>query len=606
MVEAHYLKPNHRCEMPSRLILVDTEAWMDQDVQTLRLGHAVLLVNNRGKWSMNEFAFKTQDEFHSWLDKVVASKNKVRNWMMAHNMPYDWAILGMDRYFSQDGWEAPHPFVLKPFIFGSRKGEVSIDVISTTNLYQESLKSLGKRLGVEKIDMSEEQMMKASDEELAIYCRQDVMVLVELLKTHIKFLLDNDLGSFKATQALQAMAAYRHRFMGDTKLLVHHFPTLEALEGESYRGGRVEMFRKGRFEDTFYVDVNSMYPFVMKENVYPTVPRGKAPRKVPAAFSLDKAMEDSFVIARCLLDLKQPCISVHRGDMLLNPVGHVNAVITSSEIEYIRNHPECGSIKRPVEVMAYEQANIFCDFVDFFYEMKKNAPDEPSRHRAKIFLNALYGKFAQRYNSPITEVTDDVTRNAIIAAMDDLDTDSMNEAYPGPSYIRTGGRLMMTTKTKGEYASESMVRLSSAVTAYARMELQRLIDLAGPSQVLYVDTDGLYITRKGFEAVEQAGLLDERKLGMLKSGGPYDFTPYGLKDYAVDGVRKTKGISKNAIQIAPDTFQQKQFQTGKSRYNDGIRDGVRVTTVTKVISGNYRKGTVTQNGKVLPFHLSEW
>jgi hypothetical protein len=607
MGEAHYLKPNHKCEMPSRMICVDTEAWMDQEVQTLRLGNALYLRRQRGdQYAETELAFRTKEEYWSWVDSIMDREGKVRIWMVSHNMSYDFPILDLDAYFGRKDWDAPSLAVFKaPFLFYTRKGDVSMNVISSTNLYPGSLKSIGERLGVKKLDMTEEQMRTSSDEELARYCRQDTRVLAEVMKYHIRYLTENDLGGFKPTLAGQAMAAYRHRFMGDNKLLVHHYPRMEALEVESYRGGRVEMLRRGKFQDVFNVDVNSMYPFVMKGHDYPVCPRGKAPFLPTKAFSLDRAMEDSFIIARCLLDLKQPCIAVHRDDKLIFPVGHVNAVITSPEIEYIRNHPDCGSIERPVEVMAYEQGSIFDDYVDFFYAWKRDSPDAQSKHIAKIMLNALYGKFGQRLHAPQEELTDEGDVQALLEDMKALGTSVISNS-DGRKFVRIGEKIMVFSREKGAMATNSMPRIASAVTAYARVVLQDLMDTIGSREVYYMDTDGLYITRKGFERVEEAGLLDENQLGKLKCTGPCEFEPRTGKDYDVDGVRKTKGIRKDAEQLGPNTFRQKRFETGNSRYRSGIQGGVRVLNIEKTCTGNYSKGTVLANGLVEPLRLAEW
>ena len=38
------------------------------------------------------------------------------------------------------------------------------------------------------------------------------------------------------------------------------------LERNSYRGGRVEVFKFGKVDEAYYNDFNSLYPYVMKNN----------------------------------------------------------------------------------------------------------------------------------------------------------------------------------------------------------------------------------------------------------------------------------------------------------------------------------------------------
>jgi len=55
------------------------------------------------------------------------------------------------------------------------------------------------------------------------------------------------------------------------KIYIHDQVTTSEFEREAYFGGRVECFRLGNFTDEFFynIDVNSMFPSVMKENLYP-------------------------------------------------------------------------------------------------------------------------------------------------------------------------------------------------------------------------------------------------------------------------------------------------------------------------------------------------
>ncbi|GAH94157.1 unnamed protein product, partial [marine sediment metagenome] len=75
---------------------------------------------------------------------------------------------------------------------------------------------------------------------------------------------------FSITKASQAFCAYRFRFM-DHKIYIHNDVTVQNLERSAYIGGRVECFRLGKIPGKQFVsmDINSMYPFVMKAEKYP-------------------------------------------------------------------------------------------------------------------------------------------------------------------------------------------------------------------------------------------------------------------------------------------------------------------------------------------------
>ena len=617
-----YLGPNHFTETPTNIICLDTEAWTHNEdhIQRLRLVCATFMQydDRRKSWDETKQHFDNVEDFQNWLEKIFKrfDKKGARVWIISHNMAYDFPILEMDNYLSNHGWKHPTLFVPStPFLYYTSRGEtkgkkLTLRIISTTNWYNWPLKKLAPIFSKEKIILSDPDFDKITDTELIQYCERDAEIVVDIVKGHMKFIEDNDLGTFQPTLAGQAFSAFRHQFM-DVPLLVHHTPKLVDMELSAYKGGRTEALQIGNASDVYILDVNSMYPSVMRSSEeklrwYPTKPKCNAPLFIGDNI-LPECFQEDFIIAECEIIMKEPCIGVHRKEdhKLVFPKGNIKTVLTSPELLYIENHPDVGSINNYLRIIPYEQScKVFNRYVDFFYEMKKNSENPVTTQEAKLFLNSLYGKFGQRSHAPVEELGTDESDMSVMRAMDDLNLSVMYEK--DRTYIRSGQRIMVKSKAnKGTIAYNSMPRIAAAVTAYARLSLWDIIKIAKLKNVFYCDTDSIMTNQEGLSRCIKAGLCDESRLGALKWEGPYDIEFLSPKHYGINKYHwKSKGIRKNAKQITSNSWEQDQFQTGMSRYRNGIMDGVKVSSIIKTCKDINDKGTVTKSGRVEPlvFH----
>jgi hypothetical protein len=322
---------------------------------------------------------------------------------------------------------------------------------------------------------------------------------------------------------------------------------------------------------------------------------------------LPEEFDKDFLIAECEIHLEKPCIGIHRkkDHKLVFPVGNIITTLTSPEINYLENNIEDGFINKYIKIIPYEWAShIFTKYVNFFYNLKKNADNAVIREESKLFLNSLYGKFGQRVHDEIRELGTTMDDMSAMNVMNDLNLSVMYEK--DRTYIRSGQRIMVKSKAnKGAIAYNSMPRISASVTAYARISLWEIIKIAGINNVHYCDTDSIMTNAEGLaKCLAYPGLCDEYALGALKWEGPYEVDFSSPKHYGINGHWKSKGIRKNAKQITSNSWEQDQFQTGMSRYRNGIMDGVKVSPIIKTCKDINDKGTVTRSGRVEPlvFH----
>lgn len=613
------LKANDGVDIPKYLAALDTETFVnkDEEFQTLRYFEIAFVQRNAPsrvakygrEWTEPTwFKGTTYQEAWSALDSIGAMIGRGRVWVVGHNIAYDWRVLGLDSYIGQEGWDKPRLFNTRsPFLVYTKHGHVTYNFVSSTNLYKGSLRELAPDFGMVKLgeELDMDKLDSYPDELIVPYCHRDVEIVLEIMKKHSELVRDGDMGSFKPTIAGQAHNFWRHRFMPKDTMTVYDSHGLIGMERDAYRGGRCDIFFKGKFKDCYQVDVHSMYPWAMSAVPYPVEPLVNAPMFLGKERMLKEMDEGHHIIADCCLDLKRPVIGMRRGSRLIFPVGRVRTTIDSPEILYLLSHPDSGEIRKVFRYIPYREDEVgFKEYVQHWFDIKAKAdPDSYIYRNAKLMMNSLYGKMGQRYFGDIEGVEVDKAIN-IVTAMDDLGQDAIDDEFGG-CYYRVGEKLLYRPKRSDKFAWHSMPRIPAKVCSMARMRLQELMDIAGPKHYYNCDTDSLIVDSKGLENLENHGELGDG-LGKLGKVGPGSGVINAPKDYIFGAAVKRKGIKKNAVEIAPRVFQQDQFVTGLMSYKNGDRFGVRVTQVTKHLDSEYTKGVVTASGWVEPLVLREW
>ncbi|GAJ11499.1 unnamed protein product, partial [marine sediment metagenome] len=233
-----------------------------------------------------------------------------------------------------------------------------------------------------------------SDEQLKTYCRRDVEIIKTVMLQYIDFIESHDLGKFSLTRAAQSFAAYRHRFM-DTKINIHTDQDIIDLEQNAYIGARCECFRFGIQEAGPFLslDINSMYPYVMKMFRYPC--RLINYRKnVPLDLAKDILLKFACV-ADVHLETDVPVYAVKHEQRVSFPVGSFRTFLCTGGLQEAMTR---GHLKKIYRMSVYQKDDLFTQYVDFFYNLRSESKQENNPvyvRMLKLFLNSLYGKFAQ-------------------------------------------------------------------------------------------------------------------------------------------------------------------------------------------------------------------
>lgn len=591
---SHLLKSNRMGEKPSHIIFADTETRSENVTDnvveaTLWFGWAcyVRRLNNQRYSKPDWVRFDSQSAF--WRFVISKAHAKRRVYVFTHNLSFDTSVLDIFSNMESAGFRLTRAIVDDPpTVLAFRRDFVTIVLVDSLNLFRMPLAKLGEALGVPKLAMPKEDAPKALWD---IYCKTDVEILRQSILNYIEVLQTDDLGNFQITLPSQAFTAFRHRFMTHEILIDDNEKALQ-IAREGYMGGRTEAFYLGETPENVYVmDINSQYPFVMG-----TTPMPIKLRSVWKRVSLDElrtTIIGNSVVARVRLKTDIAAFPFRFGGHLVFPIGHFDTTLCTPEIELAL---ELGVLESVHEMAVYEQAVIFKDYMDYFYTKRLEARRVNNGVldlTYKLFMNSLYGKFGQS-----GRVFTDIGQADDLAAKTWLEHDVVT----GETYnVRQIGTLLQREKRDGE-STHSSPAISAHVTSAGRVLLWRYILTAEPRNVFYCDTDSLMVTYEGYKRL--SGLYESTTMGALKlEHRMASLVIRGVKDYVLDGVTKIKGIRKNAIQLAPNVYQQETFRGFKGMLRDGELDRQLIKTGTKTLSRIYYKGTVLPSGVIEPLQI---
>ncbi len=586
------LRPLRGDGLPQNMIFVDTETVQTRQgenviYQDLRLGVAMYWRNRNGHFNDGVEIFRFKDAALFW-EYVISKIRKETNMLLfAHNAVFDMVVLQHIRWLTFFGYSCEFVFDNQTtFIAKWSKEGSSISILNTANWFQGSVDKWGQELGLPKLTMPD---VSATDEEWYVYCERDTEVLLELTKWYFRFLSDNGLGQWRYTIASQAFTAFRHRFMVYPIDIPRDDVSVE-LARNAYKGGRTEVFKVGEFNDGPYykIDVNSMYPYVMKENVYPTRLYGTGSEITVK--QIESIRGRYGIIAHCRISPTIPYFISTTTGRNIYPVGTFDTYLTTNEFYRAFDN---GWVDEVYSYALYYMRPIFKAYVDFFYQLKVKFTKEGKRlQRAftKLYLNSLYGKFGQK--GYVDEVIGHV-------AIPGLATWYALDVTDGCRYMyRLIGDTLIRSTQEGE-GHKAFCAVAAHVTANARLYLYDAVERVGREHVYYSDTDSMIIDTVGYERMQD--VLHPTDLGAWALEAESDSVIVRApKHYLFDGKWTMKGVRKTARKLGDHTYEQEQWpglntilKSGAERYFNKI--------LRKTLSPIINTGRVLPNGDVAPF-----
>jgi len=591
----HWLSENKLSRRPATILFVDCEATIEEPTPDLqehsyRLGVGCFCeYEEEAGLQVREWRDLPLDwDLWKWVDTLTQEHKKLL--IVSHNADYDARVSRAFSYLPALGYK-PKTAIMGSSctLFAWEQDKTEITFLDNLNIWRASLEALGESLGVTKLEVD---FAKATDEELTVYCRRDVEILVRLWQDWFAFLDAHDLGAFGITAAKQAFNAYRHRWL-DVKIGIHNQETAANLEREAFKGGRTECFKIGKLPPgTYYkLDVNSLYAAMMKWYPYPAK-LVKVVQNVRLPY-LDHLLKDHLAIAEVLIETSHPIYVKRLAGRNCYPTGAFLTVLSTPEIEIARIN---GDLKGVGKVALYTPADLFSRYVSYWAPLReqyKQAEDTARSNMAKLMMNSLQGKFGQRGNKQ--EIIGEAPLSDVWARRW-IDGESDRKCVD----LCFGG-VIIRQESGGE-SYDSFAAIPAHVSAYGRLYMWSLIELAGRENVYYMDTDSLLVSEEGKRRLH--GMIHPLKLGYLKvEGTATDVEIHARKDYRFGDLRTIKGIKSDAVKLSPKLFEQWHFSTLRYAFAEGSLDGVKVSKVRKKLRYVPVAGTIEPDGEVKPPHL---
>jgi hypothetical protein len=330
------------------------------------------------------------------------------------------------------------------------------------------------------------------------YSLQDSICLLNALNTAQRIYYKTykiDITSIVSTSTL-SLKIFRKHFLN------HDIPVLkgwcDSFIRNSYFGGATDYY-KAYAENIKYYDINSLYPFAMKKDMPHEILEWIKDMK-------DIKLEDFFGFCKvevyCPRDIIRPLLPHKYNNETIFPTGKWVDTYFSEELKAVIPY---GYKFRLLKGYRFSKINLFNEYVDHFYDKKKNAKLDSERLIAKMHLNQLYGIFGRKQElletkniyrkDLINYVSTRTIKNVMeinneivsIIFINNINKDILNE-------LDKNLDTNFSSQSKYNSIVMSNVSIASAVTSYARIHM---IPFKLSDNSVYTDTDSVFWKGRG-------------------------------------------------------------------------------------------------------------
>lgn len=402
-------------------------------------------------------------------------------------------------------------------------------------------------------------------------------------------------GNWQFSTASLAWNHWRHRHYS-TPIVQHQHAAARQLEWDSYYPGECRAFYRGSTGNPVgHYDVNSLFPSVMEGNQYPVelIDYVKAPS--PKTFA--RITNRYGAIAHVQLKADTDTFPIRRDKRTLYPVGDFETVLAGAELA---RACATGAIRECEALAYYRTGRIFDSYVGEWYAKRKAAAishDDKASQFAKMMLNSLYGKFAQRTPAWEIEPKCEVVQPWTTFPWKDSVTGTVHPA-------RAVGWTAQVARLRRDCA-HTFPAVAAFVTAAARERMRTLRSMLPPGSVLYQDTDSIFVdtASTNVHACLQSEIGDG--LGQLRHVATYQRCEFrGQKNYTCDGRHVISGVKPGDIEIAPLLFAGAREEGAGpivSREPDGA---IRSWPSEYYLPGTCHEGGYSEDGWYFPIELA--
>lgn len=401
------------------------------------------------------------------------------------------------------------------------------------------------------------------------YLESDIKGLLEALHKFGREIFNEyslNITNFRTLPSL-ALAIYTSNYYNEKNNIKLIKGKVEKDIRDSYFGGNVDVYYNEINEGYLY-DLNSQYPKAMLKDM----PIGNP------IFTTERNLDNLFGFVYGTITapnddvLKVPFIQYRdpRNGTVSCPRGKFDRMIFTEEMKYAIKYGYSIDIKYGYKFNRGK--DIFKEYVEKHYEIKKNASDPVKRKLSKLLLNSLYGKFGQREIESKLKIVNgkdaaNIKRNYNYSIFSYLNNDKVLVKYS--SRINEKLRLLLkeqeVNNTKGsaikmneiglgkQRGVPSAVQIASAISSYARMIINDYKNITNNPCVMS-DTDSVVLTKKLDDKYIGAELGQMKLEHEIKHGIFIRKKLYAIKTSSDKIVIKASGANNKNLTF--DNFKQ--------------------------------------------------
>lgn len=398
--------------------------------------------------------------------KIFEVSGKNVRWY-AHNAQYDWRYIVdilVDKYEQTIQFlmrSDSDVFIIKTHLF---------ELVDSYAIFPQSLKKMSELFDPDfgKMEIDDIEHFNPQNKKHQEYAKRDAYTLVRSIKNYDKSIYQIFGVHIGYTLASTAVKAWR------ATIDSNYFKPerIDDFVRSAYFGGLVALSSNKTFTNVFTYDINSSYPYTMREF---GVPYGTYAQTyflepdIPGIYHVRVQTPDDLVFPILPKRIKKG-----KSDYIIWAQGVFDTCVTNIELDFAIKHGY--KILKIYEGIVWNEVIYpFGEFVDICEATRRKHKNTHFEMVAKLMQNSVYGKFGSRKE-----------RTELFVPHDDIDFEG---AFPW------GSSEKLWIRDQYIESIQSLPQWAVFITARARLNLlERIYDL-GVDNVIYCDTDSITTTQ---------------------------------------------------------------------------------------------------------------
>lgn len=590
-VPNHYLRGNETVWTPPQVISLDTETrWVGDgqgETHVLRLWAAQLDSRrpDSSGWTGSDTAWgRTAGQLAAQINEWAAGQKCV--WLFAHNLSFDLTVSRLPAEMGKLGWAvSDHAAGSEtPWLRLSRGGR-SITLADSWGWLRQSIGEVGNTLGIPKPELPGNGDSEAG---WLARCQGDVTILATAMCQIMDWWDTAELGRWSVTGSHSGWNVMRHLSPRRRIVVMVNETGIQADRAAIY-GGRRECFTWGDLNDGPFteLDFSAAYPQIA----------ANLPLPAKRLYQFDSLPLDSplvrgdglGIIAQVEIETDIPRWPCRVGNRVWYPIGRFTTTLAGPEIAEAYR---LGCLRAVGPGWAHAMGWSLRPWAQWILDSQngENAGMPPvARPMVKHWGRATIGKFAAK---GFTKVDYGGAPGDVWTYESVWDI----EAQAHGSVVTLGGRRWKCLATQS--GDNCYPAILAYIESHVRARLSRVIDAAGPGQVICCDTDGVTgRTAGGLDAAaESAGTWP---LVMRPKGQYNRMQVLGPQHLIKDGRRSYSGVPNSAVKQPDGSLHALVWPRLAWQLKEHAGDGYRRPVQTYVLGASYASGWVDTDGAVL-------